>query len=80
MDETSFLLPARSHPSSSSESVQPYQVLADDDDPSSSRLLEAEAPPRPRGLREIVNLFRDSIPGSSSLVVTIVVEKKTFHQ
>ncbi|KAH9969945.1 MOP flippase [Russula compacta] len=63
MDETSFLLPARSHPSSSSDSVQPYQGFADDDDdPSSSRLLEAEAPPRPHGLREIVNLFRDSIP------------------
>lgn len=68
MDETSLLLPARSCSSASpspSGSAQPdRRLLADESGPSSSRVLESEAPPRHSGLREIAHLFRDSIPGA----------------
>ncbi|KAI0253650.1 MATE efflux family protein [Lactifluus subvellereus] len=60
MNESSSLLPALSRPLTSSVSVlQP--VLADGTD-DGSRLLEAAAPPRPRGWREITALCRDSAP------------------
>jgi hypothetical protein len=63
MDETSFLLPPRSCSSPSSASMmQPDRLLATD--PGASRVPEAAALPRPRGLREIANLLRVSIPGS----------------
>ena len=68
MDETTFLLPARSCSSSSpSVPAQPdRRVLANESGSSSSPVLEAEAPSRYRGLREIAILFRASVPGASS--------------
>ena len=75
MDETTFLLPARScssatsSPSGSAQSDR--RVLADESSSSSSRVLEAEAPSRYRGLREIAHLFRDSIPGAYPSVSSI---------
>jgi hypothetical protein len=68
MDETSFLLPPRSSPN---PSTPPDRVYADDSGPGPSRVLEAAAPPRPRGLREIANLVRDSVPGSYILLLTL---------
>lgn len=72
MDETTLLLPARSCPSSSSSPSGPVQlepdrrVLANESGSGSSRVLEAEAHSRCRGLREIAILFRASVPGASS--------------
>jgi hypothetical protein len=68
MDETSFLLPPRS---SSNPSTQTDLSCADDSSPGPSRVLEAAAPPQPRGLREIANLVRDSVPGSYTLPSTL---------
>jgi hypothetical protein len=65
MDETSLLLPPRS---SSNLSTQPDQLCAADSGAGPSRVLEVAAPPRPHGLREIANLSRNSIPGSSVLL------------
>ncbi|KAF8491470.1 MOP flippase [Russula emetica] len=65
MDETTLLLPARScsRSSSPSGSVQPDRlVLANESGSNSSRVLEAEAQSRYRGLREIAILFRASVP------------------
>ena len=68
MDETSFLLPSGS---SSALSTQPDRLCAAECGPDPSRVLEAAASHRPRGLREIANLFRDSVPGSSVLPSTV---------
>ncbi|KAI0276198.1 MATE efflux family protein [Russula aff. rugulosa BPL654] len=66
MDETTLLLPARSCSGSSSSpsgSVQPdRRMLANESGSNSSRVLEAEAQSRYRGLREIAILFRASVP------------------
>jgi len=61
MDETSLLLPPRSCSGTTPGSMPPHQLLPAE---SASRALEAAAPPRLHGLREIATLFRDSVPGS----------------
>lgn len=69
MNESSPLLPSLPLTSSVFVSTQPALPDATDD---GSRLLEAAAPPRPRGWREITALCRDSVPGLSRSRPTII--------